>query len=144
MNEASKAWVEKYPLHAACEGNDLDTILISSDIFTPLVNTPDNEEWYPAHYCCFMGHHAVLAWLLDHGANVVCVNANKATPLHIAIGAGQRECVITLLASITSREQLVQKNNEKETAIQLASYIDDLALQREIVQLYNEKLALFE
>lgn len=139
MNESSKKWIVDYPLHACCEMNDIESLERSPSQYISLINTPDNENWYPLHYCAFTGHHKVLQWLIANGADLKVKNQSKATPLHIAIGSGQLECVKSLLEAINSLEILLSKNDEYLTPVQLASYVDDISLQKELIKLFNDK-----
>ncbi|XP_017140975.1 rabankyrin-5 [Drosophila miranda] len=54
------------------------------------------EKASPLHLCCQWGLTKVLQTLIDHGANVNVLDAEKKTPLHISI-ENQHEEIITIL-----------------------------------------------
>ncbi|XP_020803164.1 rabankyrin-5-like isoform X2 [Drosophila serrata] len=54
------------------------------------------EKASPSHLCCQWGLTHVLQTLIDHGANINVLDANKKTPLHIAI-ENQHDEIINIL-----------------------------------------------
>lgn len=62
-----------------------------------LINQPDTMGLTPLHEACRFGHHNIVLYLLQLGANPYAVNLAKQTPLHMAAGGGHMSCVEQLV-----------------------------------------------
>lgn len=95
-------------LHRAIDENKESTaiFLIRSkcDLDSPRQPGPNGEggdeakdKSSPLHLCCLWGLVEVLKTLIGHGANVNALDAENATPLHVAIRNRQEEIITILL-----------------------------------------------
>ncbi|GAB2182375.1 ankyrin repeat domain-containing protein [Denitratisoma sp. agr-D3] len=56
----------------------------------------NHDGWTPLHYAAFQGHATVVAYLLDHGAEINALAANQQTALMLAARHGHGQVVALL------------------------------------------------
>lgn len=117
-------------LHRAIDENKeaLAIFLIRSkcDLDSPRQAGPNGEggdeakdKLSPLHLCCLWGLVEVLKTLIGHGANVNALDAENATPLHVAIRNRQDEIITILLCHPNIDLKLRDKSGDTPFALAL-------------------------
>jgi ankyrin repeat protein len=117
---AASELTELNPLHDACKRGNLD-LLEECFLNRVPVNIPDKAGNTGLHWAARGGHEVCVERLLQLGLqiDVNCLNRLGDTPLHLAAKKGAGTC-IDLLRS-TERVELFKKNNDGQTAFDLAT-----------------------
>ena len=58
------------------------------------------------HLACKHGHERLVKLLIDHGADLTCLNLSEHNPITEAIARGNKEVIVTLLECDRWREAL--------------------------------------
>lgn len=88
-----------YPLHAATQLGDMNTIeaLILKHRLSP--NETDYDYLTPLHIACFAGHVTCAQLLINFGAQIEARTIDGGTPLCGACASGHYDCVQLLLSN---------------------------------------------
>ena len=92
--------LQKEILKAAKSG-DAERVKQMVGVDPSLMSARDSDGSTPLHCACWKGHEAVVATLLEAGADVNAENANEhwgTTPLHAAAHANQKRIAELLIA----------------------------------------------
>ncbi|XP_042223056.1 ankyrin repeat domain-containing protein 10-like isoform X2 [Homarus americanus] len=90
----------------------------------------------PAHIAAFAGHPHCLQWLLHTGVDPNAQDYLGETSLHKAARTGSTECVDLLVAN---RAKIGNRNNNGQTAAQLANACSYTALANHLLQLEGKQ-----
>ncbi|XP_058490822.1 ankyrin repeat and protein kinase domain-containing protein 1 isoform X1 [Solea solea] len=109
-----KGWT---PLHLACYHSkpEVAAKLLAANA-DPNV-TEDSEGWTPLHVACTSVSFTCVLHLITHHADVNAVNANKATPLHLA---AQHACVPIVKALLLNGADKTLLDSSGSTAMSVA------------------------
>lgn len=82
--------------HYAASNGDIETLRILFNYKAGLGRT-SADLWTPLHLAAYKGHSAVIAFLLEKGVDVDCLNNYKQTPLVFSVSHGRVRDVRLLL-----------------------------------------------
>ncbi|GMT24013.1 hypothetical protein PFISCL1PPCAC_15310, partial [Pristionchus fissidentatus] len=103
------------PFHTAAINPDSSLLASLRDI-DPLMNVPDQNNWYTTHYAAVCEGDGPLKFLLSNDVGVCDVNKEGEMPLLVAARVGREENVKILLEAMMKMEKLdeIKKSGKKE------------------------------
>mmetsp|Transcript_14125 Transcript_14125/g.23088 ORF Transcript_14125/g.23088 Transcript_14125/m.23088 type:complete len:406 (-) Transcript_14125:1387-2604(-) len=97
------------------------------------VNGKDGHGSTALHKACANGHDDVVKFLLEKGAECM-KNESGNSPLHWAIQNRQMETVKLLLATPTSKANVLEKNSDGKSSVTLAHDFDSAEMLKLVVE----------
>lgn len=142
---AYETWKTAYPLHAYAQLGDLKTIEENYAAYSQLLFQLDNEKWLWIHYACFEGHADLIQAILSKldAAQVTQLitapNHFGSTPLHLAVGTANVDCLKVLLSYVLTVGDMEKLNEDKQKPLDFVRIAD--TRQKEMRLLLEEKKA---
>ncbi|KAL4470787.1 hypothetical protein ABPG73_000047 [Tetrahymena malaccensis] len=119
-----------------CENGDLQKlqILLSDKQQIPTqVNFKSIDNWTALHFAASMGHHEVVKFLLQQGADPFSQSSMQRTPLHSAVIRGSLLCT-QILVEKGGKKLIDVQDKDFNTALHLASENDQLQIVEYLIQ----------
>ncbi|GMR59913.1 hypothetical protein PMAYCL1PPCAC_30108, partial [Pristionchus mayeri] len=101
------------PIHTSAINPDASFLSALRDV-DPVINVPDQNNWYTMHYAAVCEGDGPLKFLLSKDIGVCDVNKQGELPLHLAAKTGRVANVKILLDAIAKLEKSESKNDENE------------------------------
>lgn len=132
-------------LHRAVENHDIELVKFYAE-YPQLVNSVNNCDDTPLHYCAFTDFPEAAETLLRHGANINAVNTLNQTPIMTATlekAYKTVEYLLSVRAVIIERKVSKRKVVQEETKIKVDPFVIDsreLSVVHYALLLNDEKL----
>ncbi|KAL7753727.1 hypothetical protein RI367_000658 [Sorochytrium milnesiophthora] len=132
-------------LFSACETGDLSLLTLwlgKADPHISVSTLLESREMQPLHVACIHGHLPLVRCLVEHGADVNCVDWQGWTPLHNAADSGHLD-IIKFLCSLP-QTKVDAVNGDGESVLDVIDDEDDdegAALKKEVEAVLRARAA---
>uniref|UniRef100_A0A8D8T1T5 Protein phosphatase 1 regulatory inhibitor subunit 16B n=1 Tax=Cacopsylla melanoneura TaxID=428564 RepID=A0A8D8T1T5_9HEMI len=113
-------------LHQCCIDNNEEMMILLIE-FKANVNAEDSEKWTPLHAAATCGHLPLVKYLIQHGANLLAVNADGNMPYDIC----EQEAALDHIEAEMAARGVTQALIDETRAAPETKMLEDLVAEAE-------------